>query len=74
MKASSLYCMRCKAHRMCKNVKPEHDVRGKPRLHGVCKACGTHCYQYVSGKSATRRSRSRGRRSATRRSRSRGRM
>lgn len=56
-----MYCVKCRTHRACMAVKQERDVRGKPRLHGVCNSCGTHCYQYVSGFKSRSRSRSRGR-------------
>lgn len=47
MSDKKLYCVKCKKKQSCKNVKQEKDVLGKPRIHGSCKNCGCHCYQYV---------------------------
>ena len=74
----TMYCVKCKRKNECVNVKEEHDKRGKPRMHGKCKKCGTHCYQYIKSKgkqSKSRKSRSKSRksRSKSRKSRSKSR-
>lgn len=70
MVSRKMYCVKCRNKRACMAVKQEYDARGKPRLHGVCNQCGTHCFQYISGKSRSR-SRSRTRSAGRRRSRAR---
>ena len=71
-----MYCVKCKRKGECVDVKEEHDKRGKLRMHGKCKKCGTHCYQYIKskGKKIKSRSKSRKSRSKSRKSRSKSRQ
>jgi len=75
-----MYCVKCKGKKVCSNIKLEKDKRGKPRMCGVCNACGCKCYQYVSAdkykslaksrsmkKSAKRKSKSKSRRKSMKR-------
>lgn len=48
MVSHKMYCVKCRGKKMCSNVKFQRDVRGKPRMCGVCNACGIKCYQYIS--------------------------
>lgn len=42
-----MYCVKCRTKTSCSNVIIEQDIRGKPRYHGMCNHCGTHCFQYA---------------------------
>lgn len=43
-----MYCVKCRHKTDCHDIIEETDRVGKPRYHGICKHCGTHCYQYYS--------------------------
>lgn len=77
MVSHKIYCVKCRGKKICDNIKMQRDKRGKPRMCGVCRACGIKCYQYISqqmamGMKSPRKSKSRSRKSKSRsRSRSR---
>jgi hypothetical protein len=54
MSSNKIYCVKCKKQQTCGKVVRELDIRGNPRLHGVCKKCGCDCYKYVAKKSKSK--------------------
>jgi hypothetical protein len=43
----TMYCVKCRGSKVCSNVVPERDVRGRLRVVSVCDTCGTNMYRYV---------------------------